>query len=120
MTIIAILPETPGPAAGGYRAVAGSLQSSGNTIGEALDSLTAKMGESNGTTLVLVQHQRPDAFFTAQQQQRLQELMDRWRAARDSGNTLPPEEQAELDALVEAEVRAAGQRAADLVQKLHP
>ena len=26
---------------------------------------------------------QPDEFFTAEQQQRLQELMTRWRAARD-------------------------------------
>ena len=33
--------------------------------------------------------------------------MARWRAARDAGNVLPPAEQAELDNLVDAEVRAA-------------
>ena len=63
-------------------------------------------------TLVIVQSHRPDQFFTAQQQRRLSELMARWRAARDAGDSLPPAEQAELDALVDAEVRASGQRAA--------
>ena len=38
--------------------------------------------------------------------------MARWRAARDTGRFLPSPEQAELDALVDAEVRASGQRAA--------
>jgi hypothetical protein len=59
-----------------------------------------------------------DAWFTAEQQQRLQELMDRWRTARDSGIRLAPEEQAELDALVEAELRAATARSADLVRRV--
>jgi hypothetical protein len=59
----------------------------------------------------VVQQLRPDRFFTAQQQ-RLEELMGRWRTARQGHNALPPEEQAELDALVEAEMQAAGQRAA--------
>ena len=38
--------------------------------------------------------------------------MARWRAARDTGTTLPAEEQAELDTLVEAEVQAAIERTA--------
>lgn len=50
-------------------------------------------------------------FFSAQQQQRLQELMARWREARDQGQSLPAIEQAELESLVEAELIAAGQRA---------
>ena len=59
-----------------------------------------------------------DAFFTAEQQERLQQLMSRWREARDSGNALPPEEQAELDGLVEAELRASAARAAALRREL--
>jgi hypothetical protein len=61
---------------------------------------------------------RPDEFFTAQQQERLAALMERWRAARDAGASLPPDEQAELDALVQAEVRAAGERAAAILRQL--
>jgi len=53
-------------------------------------------------------------FFTADQQRRLAKLMKRWRAARDSGETLPADEQSELEALIEAELRAAGDRAAAL------
>jgi hypothetical protein len=67
-----------------------------------------------------VQHRRPDEFFTAEQGQRLQELMGRWRAARDAQTALPPEEQAELDALVQAELRGAAARAAALVRELTP
>jgi response regulator of citrate/malate metabolism len=57
---------------------------------------------------------RPDELFTAEQQQRLAELLARWRAARDTGASLPPQEQAELDALVQAELRAATERSAAL------
>ncbi len=112
MTTISILPEPTDASPTNYRAVAGELQSVGNTVGEALDALRAKLNEPESTTLVVVQLLCPDPFFTAQQQQRLQELMTRWRAARDARSALPSGEQAELDVLVEAEVRAAGQRAA--------
>jgi hypothetical protein len=54
----------------------------------------------------------PDRFFSEPQQQRLEELMARWRQARDSGRALSPEDQAELEGLIEAELRAAGERAA--------
>jgi hypothetical protein len=120
MTTISILPENPGGNGTTYRAVAGKLQSVGRTAGEALDALTAQLGESESGTLLVVQHMRPDSFFTAQQQERLDALMERWRQSRDSGTTLPPNEQAELDALVEAELQAAGQRAAALVHGSAP
>ncbi len=118
MTKVAILPE---PAESGqvtYRAIAGRQQSTGKTAGEALDALTASLPEEETATLVIVQHQRADQFFTAEQQARLKELLTRWRAARDSGPGLPPAEQAELDALVEAEVRATGERTAALLREL--
>ncbi len=60
----------------------------------------------------------PDELFTAVQQQRLVELLARWRAARDASMPLAPDEQAELDALVEAERRAACERSAALVRQL--
>ena len=53
-----------------------------------------------------------DEFFTADQRRRLEDLMARWRAARDAGLSLPADEQAELEALARAEVEAAGRRAA--------
>ena len=46
--------------------------------------------------------------------------MARWRKARDAKTCLPPEEQKELEALIEAEVQAAAQRAAALVRELAP
>jgi hypothetical protein len=63
---------------------------------------------------------QPDTLFTAEQQQRLAELMARWRAARDTGSPFPPNHRAELDALVEAELRAASQRSPALVHQLPP
>lgn len=68
----------------------------------------------------MMQPMQPDEWFTAEQQQRLADLMARWRAARDAGSPLPPEEQAELDALVLAELEAAVQRSAALAQRLAP
>ena len=54
----------------------------------------------------------PDQFFDDAQRRRLGELIRRWRAARDSGKELPPAEHAELDALIEEELRASARRAA--------
>lgn len=47
-----------------------------------------------------------DEFFTLQQIQRLKELMNRWRIARDSGKQLPLAQQAELEKLIEAQLKA--------------
>jgi hypothetical protein len=118
MTRVAILPESAQAGQVTYRAIAGHRQSVGKTAGEALDALTSTLPEEEAATLVIVQHQRPDEFFTAEQQARLIELMARWREARDSATFLSPAEQAELDALVEAEVRGAGQRTLALLREL--
>jgi hypothetical protein len=100
-----------------YRAVARNAQSTGRTAGEALDALIAQLGQEEAGTLIIVQLQRPDRFFSAQQQ-RLEELMSHWRAARDADGAMPPEEQAELEKLVEAELRAADERARALLNEL--
>ncbi len=118
MTTIAILPENPQSLPTRYRAVSGIAQSYGATAGQALDALQAQIGEQAQTTLVVVQSMRPDALFNAVQQRRLAELLDRWRAARDTCSALTPQEQNELDALVEAELRAATERSATLVRQL--
>jgi hypothetical protein len=59
----------------------------------------------------MIQNLRPDAFFTAAQRQRLDELMSRWRTARDYGGGLDAEEQAELQSLIDEELNAARHRA---------
>jgi hypothetical protein len=111
MTTIAIFPDSSGAPDTQYRAIAGPVQAVGRTAGEALDALSSQLSAEESGTLVVVQHRRPDAFFTAEQQQRLQELMARWRTARDAGRLFSPDEQAELDELIEAELRAAAARA---------
>jgi hypothetical protein len=60
---------------------------------------------------------RPDQYFTEEQQRRLVNLMARWRHARDSGASLSAD-QAELDLLVEEELRAAAKRATALLDEL--
>ena len=107
-----ILPETPGSPSTRFRAVARTAESTGDTPGAALDALTQQVGESETGTMVVIQELRPDQFFTAAQQNRLGELMALWRAARDAGTALAPEQQAELESLVDAELEGATRRAA--------
>ena len=118
MTKVSILPESSESGQVTYRAIAGRQQSVGKTAGEALDALTSSLPEEQTATLVVVQHQRPGRFFSAEQQARLTELMAHWRAARDGGIRLLPAEQSELNALAEAEVRSSGERTAALLREL--
>jgi hypothetical protein len=60
-------------------------------------SAPAKAGDAEG--------QEPSDWLILEQQRRLAELMRRWWEARDSGNLLPPIEQAELEALARAVLR---------------
>ncbi|HBL13339.1 MAG TPA: hypothetical protein DD379_18445 [Cyanobacteria bacterium UBA11162] len=119
MTTVAILPISDASGERIYRAVAGDKQSIGKTAGEALDALTAQLESSEFSTLLIIQSFRPDWFFSTEQQQRLSELMNLWRTARDQGQTIPPEKQAELDQLVEAELKAATARTTALIQQLN-
>ena len=115
---VAILSEPTIQGGVEYRAIAGGRQALAKTAGAALDAITLQFPADDAGTLVIVQNHHPDQFFTAQQQRRLGALMAHWRSARDAGNSLPPAEQTELDALVEAEVRASGQRAAAVLADL--
>ena len=118
MTMVAILPIPTEQGALSYRAIAGEMHAEGKTAGEALDALTAQLSADEASTLIIVQHLRPDRFFTAAQQQRLDALMARWRNLRDQGATLPANEQTELDALIAAELQASAARAAALADAL--
>ena len=118
MATITVVPDDPRAATPPYRATVGDKQATGPTVGQALDGLRAKLGGPEEITLVIVQPMTPDSLFTAEQRDRLAALMARWRAARDAGTPLPPDEQAELDGLAEAEVRAAAERAARLLRAL--
>jgi hypothetical protein len=118
MTKFAILPEPSGKGITIYRAVAGGRQAVADSAGAALDALTAQLPPDESGTLVVIQNHRPDRFFTAEQQRRLEDLMARWRTARDAGRELSPNDQSELKSLVEAEVLAAGERAAAALSDL--
>lgn len=69
---------------------------------------------SNSYLQDALEPKRPDQFFTAEQQQRREQLMAQWREAQDTNAEFPAELQAELEQIILAEVRAAGQRAASL------
>lgn len=118
MTSVAIMPVTKTGGEIRFYALAGDKESHGRTPGAALDALTDQMAEEDLNTLIIVQNFRSDRFFDARQRQRLMELMDRWREARDAGAALPPSTQAELDALIEAELRASADRTAALLAEL--
>ena len=111
MTTITILPER----ADTYRAVAGDKESTGRTAGEALDALTSMLADDESGTLVIVQNRKADKFFSAAQQERLSELMSRLAAGAAS-----PEEEKELEGLVEAELGGARRRAEALRNELEP
>jgi phenylpyruvate tautomerase PptA (4-oxalocrotonate tautomerase family) len=114
MTKVAIIPVKIAQGRTSYHAIANGKRSAGATAGAALDALAVQLPTDETNTLVIVQHFRPDAWFTASQQQRLDELFARWRAARDHDVTLDPYEQAELESLIEAELEAATRRSAAL------
>ena len=117
MTNVAIVPVPSEQGTISYHAVAGQARSQGRTVGEALDALTTQLPESDAGMLVVVQSLHPDRYFSAAQQQRLEELMGRWRAANNKGMPLPVSVQAELDDLVEKEMRASAGRAGALADK---
>jgi DNA-binding NtrC family response regulator len=102
MMTITILPEE----SNSYRALSGDKESTGRTMGEALDALRSQLTEEESGTLVIVQNYKPDQFFEAEQQERLTELMRLHKA-----NSLTEEEEGELASLVEAELHGAMERA---------
>ncbi|MGB0383760.1 MAG: hypothetical protein ACPGWR_02970 [Ardenticatenaceae bacterium] len=106
-----------------YRAIQDYQQATGKTAGEALDSLEQKLalqGEAVEESLILVQRFKPDSYFTAAQQTRLQELMARVHAAGNTTVLLSPDEQAEQEQLIDAEWDAAIARAEALLTQVQP
>ncbi|MBW4611289.1 MAG: hypothetical protein KME22_29885 [Hassallia sp. WJT32-NPBG1] len=116
MTKVAILPIFDASGERSYRAIAGDKQTVGKTAGQALNVLTAQLGETEFSALLLLQSFHPDQFFSVEQQKRLSELMDLWRKARDDRQSLSQKLQTELDNLVEAELNAATARTASLME----
>jgi hypothetical protein len=118
MTKVAILPVHGESGTVSYRAVAGDKRSEGSTAGAALDALTAQLSDEETATFLIVQSGRPDRFFSAIQHQRLAELMSRWRSAQEQGQDLPSDVKAELETLIDAELRASAARAGSLADEL--
>ncbi len=118
MPTITIQPDDLAATPRRYRATVGQRHAVGATVGEALDGLAQDFDTE--PALVVVQPMTPDAYFTAAQQKRLGELMNGWRTARDGGTQFPAEKQAELESLIAAELRAAGERAASLARQMPP
>lgn len=114
MMKVAIMPVLTLHGTTSYHAIAGHKQSAGVTAGAALDALTAQLPADETGTLIIVQTFRPDTFFTAAHQQRLADLMARWRSAHAHETSLPVHEQAELETLIDLELDAATRRAAAL------
>ena len=79
--------------------MAGDRQEYGATMGQALDALTADWGEEVRESLILIQRFEPDAYYTEEQQQRKQDLLAR-------RTMLTPDERAELERLLDAELDA--------------
>lgn len=121
ITAIEIVREKADTQASVYRAIRGDRQAVGPTPGQALDTLEhmlATQSDEEEGTLVIVQRFRPDTFFTAKEQARLQELMDRFHRAQAAGQDLPPEEKEELERLVNAEWEAAIQRGEAILREV--
>lgn len=119
MQTIEIFPDSPTTPHSKYRATCGNHQATGQTAGQALDTLEAELNITStetGETLIILQRFRPDDLFNATQQQRLRELMDQFHAAIDQGTQLLPSTQTELESLIEAELEANIQRSQRLLQ----
>lgn len=117
MNTVAILPISNASGEKSYRAISGDKQSVGKTAGQALDALTIQLGKVEFRGLLIIDNFHGDQFFTREQQQRLSELMNIWRIARDQEQELSPEIQIELDNLVNLELNAATARSAFLAQQ---
>ena len=94
-----------------FQAVAGKQRGDGDTAEQAIDAISPKL-PCQETAVVVVQPIVEDEFFNESQSTRLRDLMQSWRECRDTGTSLADPEQAELDLLVEAELRAATNRPA--------
>ena len=99
-----------------FRAISGEKESFGNTIGEAVDSLTEQLENGSDETLYVVQRFSPDEFFTAEQQKRLSELMNKLHLTQQGKQEFSTEEKAELEKLIETELEGSTRRAKKIAQ----
>jgi hypothetical protein len=123
MTTIEILPEITSEQTI-YRAISGQQQATGATPGQALDQieqvLSAQEEPPRGETLVILQRFRPDNLFSAQQQARLEELMEQFHQSVDTSESLPRQTQHELERLVEDEWLASIERSTRILEQTQP
>ena len=118
MTTVSILPIINNEGSRVFQAIAGDRHVNGNTPGEALDAIRAELCDPEANTLVVLQNGNSDGYFTEQQRSRLQLLMQMWRVSRDTGSEFSIAERSELDALVQAELLAASERARVMADSL--
>jgi hypothetical protein len=118
MTKVAVYHESADSETLPYRAVSGRNTAMGRTAGEALDALASQLPVEDADTFVIVRNMSPDRFFGAQQRRRLEDLMALKREAVAGTSTMSAQEEAELEQLVDAEVRAATDRAVALFHDL--
>ncbi len=118
MTKVALFREGAGAEGMAFRAVTVRNQAMGRTAGEALDALTSQLSDEERDTLIIIRNLAPDRFFTSEQRRRLEPLMADWRSERDAGRSLPLHVQTELEQLIDAELRAAAERAAAMSHEL--
>lgn len=117
MSTVSVASEANGSATTIYRARARGKEAYGDTVGQAIDRLPSDVAEGEGPLVVVVQSFRGDRFFTAEQQKRLIELREKANLAHESGGGLPQAEQAELDALIDAELRGATERSVEILRQ---
>jgi hypothetical protein len=120
MTKVAVYHESADREAMAFRAVSGRNQAMGRTPGEALDALASQLSREDSDNFVIVRSMSPDRFFDAAQRSRLESLMALKREAIAGNARLTALEEAELEQLVDAEVRATTDRAAALFHELAP
>ncbi|MGB3533913.1 MAG: hypothetical protein WBA13_10395 [Microcoleaceae cyanobacterium] len=102
-----------------YRAICGEKQAIGRSPGQALDELEQQLNPLETNTLIIVQRFLPDRFFPQPQHHKLQQLMNKYHESKDNQKDLSNEEQNELEALAEAELAAANERAKEFLNKIN-
>jgi hypothetical protein len=118
MTQVTLIHDAADPETMPYRAVAGKIQAMGRTAGEAIDALTARMEPENAQTLVIVRNLSGDRYFTDEQRQRMERLISQHKRSLEGHAAWTRDDEAELIRLVDAELKAATERAEALCREL--
>jgi uncharacterized FlgJ-related protein len=116
MKTVVVLPNNRN--AENYRAISGKKTSFGKTIGEAIDSINEQL-KNEPNPVIFIQDFEPDEFFTAEQQQRLSELMEKLRQAQAGSYKMDAKEREELEALIDAELDGSAQRTEAMLKLLN-